>query len=363
MSEFEKLAALFAKEKLVSDEGSRRLAFIDTGIPHLNYILSGSPYGGLPQGKITQIVGESMSGKTVLLSQLFIAAQKMGGLAGLWDHEESYEASLSERNGLLLTTPHWLYRKGVSFENTMTNIINYGETVRESGYFDKDAPILAGIDSFAMMIPQSQLEKNIDKNTMNDMTALPRVAASTIKVYNKRASDANITSVFLNQYSANMDAGMYGPKVKIAGGKKVYYATDTIIAVTGKKGFDEKNKTRKFRNMTIEVVKSRTVYPGDKINIELNYDPTTRALSFDIIGSYVDFLSDLDIWQKNGAWYYFNGEKFQGTDQLKAHYRNLPDGLEQLKKLHQEKIDKTGLAKPTSVGELREEDATEEAEA
>lgn len=355
MSEFDKLAKLFEKEKIVSDEGSKRLAFIDTGIPHLNYILSGSPYGGLPQGKITEISGESMSGKSVLLSQLFIAAQKMGGLSALYDHEESYEASLSEKNGLITTAPYWLYRKGETFERTMTDAIKYGETVRNSNLLDAAAPILVGIDSFAAMIPKSQLEKDIDENTMNDMTALPRQASSTLKVYNKRASNVNMTTVFLNQLAGNMDAGLYGPKTKTKGGKSLPFYADTRLSLNGKKGYDKKNLGRQFRTMTIEVVKSRMVFPGSQVSVELEYNKSTRALSFDVIGSYVDFLAELGIWERSGSWYSFGSEKFQGTDSIKAHYKSEADGLEQLKSMHQVYLDKSVLATPVSVGDNVEE--------
>lgn len=351
MSEFEKLAKLFEKEKIVSDEGSQRLDFIDTGIPHLNYILSGSPYGGLPQGKIAEISGESMSGKTVLLSQLFIASQKMGGLAALYDHEESYEASLSERNGLVTKPPFWLYKKGQTLESTMTQAIQYGESIRGSGLLDQTAPVIVGIDSFASMIPKSQLEKKIDENTMNDMTALARQASTTLKVYNKRAATANMTTVFLNQLAGNMDAGMYGPKTKTKGGKSLPFYADTRLSLSAKKGYDKKNLTRQFRTMTIEVVKSRTVFPGSQITVELEYNKMTRALSFDVIGSYVDFLAELGIWERSGSWFTFCSEKFQGTDNLKLHYKFQKDGLDQLKKMHQAYIDHIGLAEPTAVGE------------
>lgn len=339
------LEKLLTKEGLKSDEGAERTDFIDTGIPHLNYILSNSPYGGLTQGKITEISGESMSGKTMLLSQIFISAQRAGGYSSLWDHEEAYNQSLSVKQGLDISVSKWLYRKGKAFETSLVEAVKQGRLIRGSNLIAPTTPVVAGFDSFAAMIPLSQLEskvngkvveKDMDAYTMNDTTAQARVASTVLKVYNRRAGENNITSVFLNQLAATMD--MYGPETKSKGGKSLPFYADSRIFI---KGTEIKEKGVLLgKDMTITVIKNRNRPPGDNIKIRFTFDRTTGAGHFDILGSYVDFLKGEGVIETSGAWIKWNGETFQGIQKVKDHYAALPDGLEQLKKLHQEFLDK-----------------------
>ena len=62
-----------------------KIAYMDSGIPPLNKITSGRFDGGFPSGKMIEIYGESSSGKTLIATNLMIAAQKAGGADRLPD--------------------------------------------------------------------------------------------------------------------------------------------------------------------------------------------------------------------------------------------------------------------------------------
>jgi RecA/RadA recombinase len=342
----EALAKALEKQGFVSDERSSPINFIDTGIPQLNFILTGDPFKGLPADTIVEIAGESMAGKTMLFSQLAIGAQQAGGLSALWDHEHSYKQALSEKQGLVAKAPYWLYRSGDTFEQSIEESNKHAAFIRNSGAIPLTTPILHGFDSFAAMIPRSQLyddkgnEKPLDGYTMNDQSALSRVASNVLKVYKQKCNNHGICAVFLNQLAADMDlnAMSKGPKVKSKGGKSLPFYADIRLFLTGQEIKEKGILVKKV--MKILVKKNKVAMPGDNITIDFIFDRVTRTGYFDIMPSYVEFLRSQKVFDQAGSWITFNGEKFQGIAKIVEHYSAMPDGLEQLKTLHKEHIDK-----------------------
>ena len=72
--------------------------WIDMGIPALNMIVSGQFTRGLPSGRMTQLYGESQSGKSLIASQIAINAQKKGYTVALMESEfgESKESLMNK---------------------------------------------------------------------------------------------------------------------------------------------------------------------------------------------------------------------------------------------------------------------------
>ena len=83
-----------------------------------------------------------------------------------------------------------------------------------------------------------------------------------------------------------------------------------------------------------EQIKSGDTVVGNKVNIKVvknKVSPPFRTASVDIMygegisreGEIVDLASDIDIIDKSGAWYSYNGEKIgQGKENVKAFLRN-----------------------------------------
>lgn len=328
----EALEKLLAKEGIESDDAyAAPKNFLDTGLPHLNDIICGDPEGGLPDGRIAEIFGESSSGKTMLLSQLFISAQKQGGFAALWDHERSYDIRLSLKQGLDNSKTRWLYKQGKTFEQSLVESIKVARVIREKEMIPHDAPIIHGFDSFASMVPKSKMEKELDENTMNDMTALSRVASAILPAYNQHVSDLGICAVFLNQMAASME--MYGPATKTKGGKSLPFYASVRLGLKGDEIKDK--KVVKGKKMTITTKKNKIYMPYQSVQADFFFKRDGSG-EFDILGSYVDYLKDIGVIETSGAWIKWGGETFQGTAKLKEHYGAFEDGLEQLVRLHKE---------------------------
>ena len=155
--------------------------FIDTGYPPLNKIMSGRYDGGLPYGRIVECYGVSSAGKTALATQWMVQAQKLGGIAIFIDWERSFDVELAKSFGLNDERPYWIYSRPETWESGNIVAAKACSLIRDSKLIDPEAPILVVFDSVASAVPQSVADKEIDEYTMNDTTALARVASTTLK--------------------------------------------------------------------------------------------------------------------------------------------------------------------------------------
>jgi hypothetical protein len=76
----------------------------------------------LPCGRIVEIFGTPSAGKTFVATRALVAAQKKDGVAVFFDHENSFDVSLAEINGLE-TDPgigNWVYKQPDTCEDSVS---------------------------------------------------------------------------------------------------------------------------------------------------------------------------------------------------------------------------------------------------
>jgi protein RecA len=199
--------------------------WLDTGYPPLNEALTGDPTRGLPYGRIAEIYGESGTGKTRVALELMLQVQKLGGVVGLSDHEFSWNAEYARKQGLIDEYPNFIYKTPDTWEESNMIACKVVETIRKEKLLPPEAPILWVFDSVAAMIPKSVFDKGIDEYSMNDTTALARVASTTIKAVNQFVARNNAIFVYLNQVRTKPGV-VYGDPTTTPGGAAVgFYAS------------------------------------------------------------------------------------------------------------------------------------------
>src|SRR6266511_2260559 len=80
-------------------EASDRLAIdiIPTGAIALDLALG---VGGIPRGRVTEILGPESSGKTTLVQHIIAQAQATGGVAALIDAEHAFDPIYAKNTGV-----------------------------------------------------------------------------------------------------------------------------------------------------------------------------------------------------------------------------------------------------------------------
>lgn len=346
MSDFKSIEDLFSKEKFKDSDVDKTLptVFLDTGIPQLNSILTGNPTKGLPCGQITEISGESGSGKTMIASRLMINAQRQGGFAMFYDFERAYHLDLSVKQGLDISRNKFYIDKSLCMETALEDCLERAKLIREHDALPLEAPIVAVFDSFAAMVPKSMLtsaskkEKGIDDFTMNDQTALSRAASLVLKPFTIRVNDYNICAVFLNQLAATMET--HGPTTKTKGGKSLPFYASTRISITGKDMWDEKAKPprRIGKEMTFETIKNRTRRPFEKTQADFIFQADGSG-EWDVVSKYIAYLKNVNVIESSGAWLTFEGNRYHGSASLAAELEASPNALNRLIKAQLEFIE------------------------
>jgi protein RecA len=264
--------------------------YLDTGYAPLNRIISGRYDRGIPYGRITEIYGPSSAGKTSLAVKLMVEAQKAGGIAALMDHEHAFVQPMAVKHGLDVSPGRWVYKRPNTWEESNTIAMKLAEVVRSKKLIPHEAPIVIVFDSVAAMIPRSVFEKGIDEYSMNDTTALARVASTTLKAVNKITSDLNVTMVYLNQVRTKPGV-VYGDPTTTPGGMAMEYFATVRLALSRKKIMEQRDGEKEMTGqiITIKTVKNRLTRPFQEAELRLSFDQE-GASHFDETASLVDFL-------------------------------------------------------------------------
>lgn len=286
---------------------NERNKFIDTGFPPLNKICSGKYVGGgLPYGRIVEIVGESSTGKTALATKLMLEVQKLEGIAIFVDWERSFSIPLAENLGLRTEQPYFFYTTPNTWEDGNTQVNNLCEAIRENDAIPADAPIIAIFDSVASAVPQSTFDKKIDAYTMNDTTALARVSSTTLKVMAQKAWNTNATYVYLNQ--VRTVPGAYVPTTSTPGGKAMEYFSSIRLFLSRKK-IVSKDKAFLGQEITIEARKNKITKPFQSCKLNMIYDEMDVP-GFDLTSSLIDELIAIGKLEMAGVRISFEGKTY-----------------------------------------------------
>lgn len=284
------LAAALEKAIGSNSEDQQVANFIDTGFPPLNDIVSGSVTGGVPHGRLLEMFGPSSSGKTALATQMMIAAQRAGGVAGFMDHERSFDVDMAKNMGLNDQFPLWIYKRPKTWEESNLLMARAAKTIRDSKVIAPEAPIFFVFDCIAAALPKSMAEKEMDEYNMNDTTALARVTSTTLKSIAQYADEHNFTVLYLNQIRTKPGV-MYGdPTTTPGGGAMEFYAT-TRISLGRKKLMEDRNGEKVFvgQEITLKTTKNKLTRPFQEVTLRMMFDENGHGY-FDFVGSLIDWL-------------------------------------------------------------------------
>lgn len=300
MGSIEELCATLDKALGKNAEKQSVTAFIDTGYPPLNKTISGRYDGGLPYGRIIEMYSLPSHGKTALATQWMVQAQKMGGVAIFVDWERSFDVDLAKGFGLNDERPYWLYAQPKTWEAGNIFAAKACKLIRESGAIPEDSPILCVFDSVASAVPQSMADKEIDEYTMNDTTALARVASTTLKSMAQHAANFNATFLYLNQVRTKPGV-VYGDPTVCPGGVAMEFYSSVRMLLSRKKITEDKKGGKTFvgQNINIKCTKSKLTRPFQECSLDMVYDDLGVA-RFDAVGSTLGYLVDIGVLKSAG---------------------------------------------------------------
>ena len=270
--------------------------------------------GGVPRGRIVEIYGPESSGKTTVSLHIIAQAQKMGGTAAFIDAEHALDPIYAGHLGIDLDE---LY---VSQPDTGEQALDICETLVRSGAFD-----VIVIDSVAALTPKAEIDGEMGDSFIGLQA---RLMSQALRKLTAITNKSKTCVVFINQLREKVGV-MFGSPETTTGGKALKFYSSIRLDVrkvdTIKDGSEfVGNRTR------VKVVKNKLAPPFKQAEFDIIYG---KGVSNE--GCILDLATELDIIEKSGSWFSYNGEKVaQGKENTK---KAIAENSELMKEL-EEKI-------------------------
>lgn len=279
---------------------SRDIELVSTGSLGLDIALG----GGLPRGRIIEIFGPESSGKTTLTLQVIAEVQKAGGTAAFVDAEHALDPSYAAKLGvnaddLLVSQP-----------DTGEQALEITDMLVRSGGID-----VIIIDSVAALTPKAEIEGEMGDSHMGLHARLMSQALRKLTANIKRS---NTLVIFINQIRMKIGVMFGSPETTTGGNALKFYASVRLdIRRIGavKKGDDILGSETR-----VKVVKNKVAPPFRQAEFDIIYN---EGISRN--GEIIELGSNLNIIEKSGAWYSYQGERIgQGKDNARIFLKEHP---------------------------------------
>jgi recombination protein RecA len=260
--------------------------------------------GGYPRGRVVEIYGPESSGKTTVALHAIAEVQANGGQAAFIDAEHALDPVYAQKLGvnideLLLSQP-----------DTGEQALEIAEALVRSGAID-----IIVVDSVAALVPKAEIEGEMGDAHVGLQA---RLMSQALRKLSGSINKSKTIAIFINQIREKVGV-MFGNPETTPGGRALKFYSSVRLEVrraeTLKQGNDMVgNKTR------IKVVKNKVAPPFRTAEVDIMYG---EGISQE--GEIIDMGSDLDIVDKSGSWYSYNGERLgQGRENAKMFLKENP---------------------------------------
>ncbi|MFD7521573.1 recombinase RecA [Paenibacillus chitinolyticus] len=285
--------------------------------------------GGFPRGRIIEIYGPESSGKTTVALHAIAEVQKSGGQAAFIDAEHALDPLYASKLGinideLLLSQP-----------DTGEQALEIAEALVRSGAVD-----IIVIDSVAALVPKAEIEGEMGDSHVGLQA---RLMSQALRKLSGAINKSKVIAIFINQLREKVGVMFGNPETTPGGRALKFYSTvrlDVRRVETIKQGNDMVgNRTR------IKVVKNKVAPPFKQADIDIMYG---EGISRE--GSIIDIGTELDIVNKSGAWYSYNGDRLgQGRENSKQFLKENKEVADVIEQKIREASNLTNVVPPTGV--------------
>ena len=253
--------------------------------------------GGVPKGRVVEIYGPESSGKTTVALHMVAEVQKRGGIAGFIDAEHALDPVYAKNIGVDIDN---LY---ISQPDSGEQALEITETMVRSGAVD-----IIIVDSVAALVPKAEIDGDMGDSHVGLQA---RLMSQALRKLTPVVSKNNCIVIFINQLREKVGV-MFGNPETTTGGRALKFYSSVRMDVrkieTLKAGGEViGNRTR------VKVVKNKIAPPFKEAEFDIMFG---KGISSE--GDVLDLATNIDVIQKSGAWFAYNGEKIgQGRENAK----------------------------------------------
>ena len=300
----------------LSDENIVKIPSIPTGSLSLDVALG---IGGLPKGRVIEIYGPESSGKTTLSMHCIAEAQKQGGIAAFIDAEHAFDKTYAEN-------------LGIDTENLLISQPDNGEQALEISeqLIRSNAIDIIVIDSVAALVPKGEIEGEMGDSMMGLQA---RLMSQALRKLTGVIHKSGCICIFINQLRQKIGV-MFGNPETTTGGNALKFYSSVRLDIRRIGQIKDSPDSINGNRTKVKVVKNKVAPPFKVEEFDIMYG---KGISKS--GEVLDLGVELELIQKSGSWFSYNGEKLgQGRDSVKNILEDNPELMGQLEKLIKEKL-------------------------
>ena len=325
----------------LGDFSAMNVEAIPTGALSLDVALG---IGGIPKGRIIEIFGPESSGKTTLALHMIAESQKRGGEAAFIDAEHALDPVYAKHLGVDIDNLI------VSQPDTGEQALEIAEALVRSGAID-----IIVVDSVAALVPKAEIDGDMgDAHVGLQARLMSQALRKLAGVLNK----SNTAIIFINQLREKVGIMFGNPETTPGGRALKFYAS---VRLDIRKTENLKQDGEVFGNrVRVKVVKNKVAPPFREAEFDIIYG---KGISKS--GNILDLGVNLDIVEKSGSWFSYNGARIgQGRENAKKYLEENPEIMAEIEKKvrakFNEAFEKSLSDEPIQVDEEEEKEPIEE---
>ena len=292
--------------------------------------------GCLPRGRVIEIYGPESSGKTSLTLSVIAQMQKVGGTAAFIDAEHALDIQYAAKLGVNIE------ELLVSQPDTGEQALEIADMLVRSGSVD-----IVVVDSVAALTPRAEIEGDMGDSHMGLQA---RLMSQALRKLTSNIKKTNTMVIFINQLRMKIGVMFGNPETTTGGNALKFYAS--VRLDIRRIGAIKKDDEVIGAETRVKVVKNKVAPPFRKAEFDMLYG---EGISLE--GEIIDQAVKLNIIEKSGSWYSYNGDKIgQGKDNVRDF---LKDNPEISKDIENQVRDKSSISAEIEIEDTTPEDDAE----
>ncbi len=319
----------------LGDVSTMNVEAIPTGALSLDIALG---IGGIPRGRIVEIYGPESSGKTTLALHMIAEAQKMGGEAAFIDAEHALDPVYAKHLGVNIDNLI------VSQPDTGEQALEIAEALVRSGAID-----VIVVDSVAALVPKAEIDGDMGDSHIGLQA---RLMSQALRKLAGAINKSNSVIIFINQLREKVGV-MFGNPETTAGGRALKYYASVRLDIRKIENLKQDGEVIGNR-ARVKVVKNKVAPPFREAEFDIVYG---KGISKS--GNILDLAVNLDIIEKSGSWFSYNGDRIgQGRENVKKYLEENPNIMDEVEKKVRDNFNQA-FEKSLGDEEVDEEQETE----
>jgi recombination protein RecA len=264
--------------------------------------------GGVPRGRITEIYGPEMAGKSTVAMHVVGQAQKAGGLAAYIDVEHAMD-------------PTFAAAFGINIEDLLVSQPDTGEQALEicEALVRSNAVDIIIVDSVAALVPRAEIEGDMG-DSLPGLQA--RLMSQALRKLTAAISRSRAAVIFINQLREKIGVIFGNPETTPGGRALKFYSS---VRIDLRRSESLKNSGTVIGNrVKAKIVKNKIAPPFRTAEFDIIFSGPYVGISRE--GDIIDLATDFEIIKKQGAFYSYGDQKMgQGREQAKDYLREHPE--------------------------------------